>query len=145
MKKTMLILCAVALVLIVLCLVLLGGLLTGLGAGSGPARGQGMEDYLSQRWPLFTLRSWDEDSGALELEYPLRFSYAQMEKYGGTLEELQQLPTGNLETVAALKTAARESAGLEIRAVTVYGVTNDGQIAYTVYPDGTAELCWEAD
>ena len=141
MKKTMLILTAAALLLILLAVGLLLGLFSGLSGGSRTT--QELEPYLAENWSVFRLRSWDPESGALELDYPLRFSYAQMEKYGASVEELGMLPAGNLSTVTALKTAALESAGVTIRAVTVYGLTTDGQIAYTVYPDGSALVCWE--
>ena len=147
MKKTMLILSAVALVLILLTVGLLLGLFSMLQGTQAPAPkgGAALESYLEEHWSVFRLRAWDAETGALELDYPLRFSYAQMQKYGADMEELRQLPTGNLETVEALKTAVRESLeDVSIRAVTVFGCTNDGQIAYTVYPDGSVEACWDA-
>ena len=141
-KRTLLILSAAALVLILMAVGLLAWLFSGL---SGLSRGapQPLEDYLADQWPIFRLRAWDAETGALELDYPLRFSYAQMEKYGAKLEELQALPAGNLATAADLKTAAREAAGVVIRAVTVYGLTTDNRIAYTVHPDGSVTACWE--
>ncbi len=140
-KRLMLLLAALALVLILLAGWLIWTLLSSLSA---PAREQGeLEPYLAEHWTVFQLRSWDPDSGALELDYPLRFSYEQMEKYGARLEELQALPAGNLETVAALKTAAFESVGVRIKAVTLRGVSSDGQIAYTVSPDGSVAACWD--
>lgn len=140
-KRTMLILSAVALALILAVALLLSGLLSGL---SGDRReSKALEDYLAEDWPIFRLRRWDAESGSLELEYPLRFSYAQMEKYGASVEELRELPAGNLATVESLRTAARERAGAVIRAVTVYGMTNDGQLAYTLLPDGSVRCCWE--
>lgn len=141
MKKTILILSAVALLLILLSVGLLLGLFSGLHRDTPATRS--MEDYLAESWPLFRLQSWDEASGALELEYPLQFNYAQMEKYGGTIEELRDLPAGNVATANDLKIAAWESAGLEVRSVTVRGLTTDGQIAYTVYPDGSVTACWD--
>lgn len=143
-KRTMLILSAVALVLILVVVGLLAGLFSGL-SGLSRNEPQALEDYLAAQWPIFRLRSWDAESGALELEYPLRFSYAQMQKYGAKLDELRELPAGNLATAADLKNAAREAAGVAIRAITVYGLTNDGQIAYTVRPDGSVSACWETE
>ncbi|MBQ1678952.1 MAG: hypothetical protein II062_05420 [Oscillospiraceae bacterium] len=145
MKKTMLILCAVALVLIILTVGLLLGLFSTLRGAEPPAPegGEALAPYLAENWPVFRLREWNAATGELRLDYPLRFSYAQMQKYGAAMEELQALPAGNLETVAALKTAVRESLGVTLRSVTVYGCTNDGQIAYTVYPDGAVEACWD--
>ena len=140
-KRTMLILTAGALALILAVLLLLSGLLSGL---SGERReSKGLEDYLAEDWPIFRLRHWDAESGDLELEYPLRFSYAQMEKYGASVEELRELPAGNLATVESLRTAARERTGTVIRTVTVYGLTNDGRVAYTLLPDGSVRCCWE--
>ena len=140
MKRTLLCLGAAALVLILLTVVLLWSLFSGL---TGKPSGTGdLETYLDEHWPVFRLRAWDAETGALELDYPLRFTYAQMEQYGASLEELRELPDGNLDTVAALKTAAREAAGVTVRSVTVYGMTTDGQIAYTVHPDRTVTACW---
>ena len=141
MKKTILILCAVAAVLIGLVVGLLAVLFSGLRGE--PTEQQDLAAYLSEHWPVFRLRAWDAETGVLELDYPLRFTYAQMETYGATMDELRALPAGNLETVASLKTAAREAAGQTLRAVTVYGLTTDGQIAYTVYPDGRITACWD--
>lgn len=145
MKKTMLILCAVALVLILLTVGLLAGLFSALGGGKGSASAPSLEAYLAESWPLFSLRRWDPEQGQLELDYPLRFTYKQMKKYGAVLEELRELPAGNLETAAVLKAAALEAADTTIREVTVYGLTSDGEVAYTVYPDGTLRACWDAD
>ena len=145
----MLILIAVALVLILLVGGGIWGLLSMVDAGNPPAPSgtvdnEAMETYLTEKWPVFQLRSWEPETGALELDYPLRFTYTQMKKYGGTMDELKDLPAGNLSTVAALKTAALEDLGASIRAVTVHGLTTDGQTAYTVYPDGAVETCWDA-
>ncbi|MBO4419175.1 MAG: hypothetical protein J5789_05075 [Oscillospiraceae bacterium] len=141
MKKTMIILVSIALVLILLVV----GLLTGLFLKLNPDRGEipSLEDYLAENWKIFRLRSWDEETGALELEYPLRFTFAQMEKYGASMEELRELPTGNLSTVTSLKTAAWEVAKVKLHEVTVYGITSDEQIAYTVYADGSITACWD--
>lgn len=148
-KRTMLILAAVALVLILLVGGGIWALLSMFDTGQAPATSgdvdnETMEAYLTEKWPVFRLRSWDPEIGILELDYPLRFTYEQMEKYGGTLDELKDLPAGNLSTVSALKTAAFENTGASIRAVTVYGLTTDGQTAYTVCPDGSVETCWDA-
>lgn len=144
MKKTMLILAVTAALLILLTVGLLTGLFSALGGVREVRQEQKLEDYLAEAWPLFRLRAWNAETGELELEYPLRFSYEQMEKYGASVEELRDLPAGNLSTVAVLKAAALESAGVTLRAVTVYGLTNDGQTAYTVYPDGSVTVCWDA-
>lgn len=145
MKKMMLILTVTALVLILLTVGLLLGLFSMLRGTEAPASdgGEALEPWLAENWTVFQLRKWDAASGTLELDYPLRFSYAQMQKYGAALEELRELPTGNLDTVAALKTAARETLGVTLRSVTVYGLTTDGETAYTVHPDGSVESCWE--
>lgn len=142
-RRLMLLLAGIALVLILLVGFLLYLLFSGLSGGERQTR-QPLEDYLAEQWPIFRLRSWDPETGALELEYPLRFSYAQMEKYGAAVEELRELPVGNRSTVEALRTAARESVGASLREVTVYGLTDDGQIAYTLFPDGSVSACWEA-
>lgn len=140
MKKTMTILLSLAFVLILTAAVLLVLFVFRLSPEQSPA--QPLEDYLAEHWKVFTLRSWDAKTGALELDYPLRFTYEQMKKYGGSMEELRDLPTGNLDTVGSLKAAARNASGVELRAVTVYGMTTDGQVAYTVYPDGSITACW---
>lgn len=141
MKKTLLLLSALALVLILAVVGLLLGFFSRLGQIGQPKAD--LERYLAENWPVFTLRSWDEETSALELDYPLRFSYEQMQKYGASLEELQALPEGNRATVAALKTAVREACGHSLRSVTVRGVTTDGQTAYTLHPDGRLETCWD--
>ena len=119
MKKTLLLLSALALVLILAVVGLLLGFFSRLGQIGQPKAD--LERYLAENWPVFTLRSWDEETGALELDYPLRFSYEQMQKYGASLEELQALPEGNRATVAALKTAVREACGHSLRPVTGRG------------------------
>lgn len=141
MKKTMTILLSLAFVLILTAAVLLILFVFRLSPEQSPA--QPLEDYLAEHWKVFTLRSWDAKTGALELDYPLRFTYEQMKKYGGSMEELRDLPTGNLDTVGSLKAAARNASGVELRAVTVYGMTTDGQVAYIVYPDGSITACWD--
>lgn len=142
MKKTMIILVSVALVLILLVLGLLYGFFSKLNPDQGDL--PSLEDYLTQNWKIFRLRSWDAGTGTLELDYDLRFSYEQMEKYGASMEELQAIPTGNLDTVASLKTAVWEAAKVKLQAVTVHGITSDGKEAYTVSPDGTITACWDS-
>ena len=136
-KRWMIVLGVIALALILA----LAALLLLLPGGSK----QPLDRYIAENWTVFRLRSWDEKSGALELDYPLRFRYEQMEKYGGKIEELRALPAGNYATAEALKAAARTAAGAEIRSVTVYGLTTDEKTAYTVYPDGTIKACWEPE
>ena len=143
MKKPVLILAAVALVLILVAAFLLLQLISRLnpqqGTGEAP---QSLEEYLRDQWPVFSLRGWNAETAALELDYPLRFTLEQMKKYGASLEELRALPEGNRDTVAALKAAVYSSVSVTIQTVTVYGVTTDGQIAYTLHPDGTVSACW---
>ncbi len=141
-KRMLLILAGIALALILLIGGLILFLLKGIGGGNRRPE-QDFEQYLSEKWTVFALRSWDPDAGTLELDYPLRFTYAQMEKYGNSLEELQELPEGNVSTVNALKSAAYEDCGVTLREVTVYGITTDGETAYTVWPDGTVRACWD--
>ena len=144
-NRTLRILIAVALVLVLLVGGPIWAILSIFDGGTLPtaSKDADVETYLTEKWPVFQLRSWDPETGALTLDYPLRFTYEQMEKYGGTLDELKDLPAGNLNSVAALKTAALEDIGATIRAVTVCGLTTDGQTAYTVYSDGSVEACWD--
>ncbi len=141
MKKTMIVLVSVALVLTVL----VGGLLAWLFIKLNPKQeaAPSVEAYLTENWKVFRLRSYDPDTGSLALDYPLQFTYAQMKKYGGSMQELQDLPIGNLDTVESLKTAVRETTKVILRNVTVYGMTSDEQVAYTVLPDGTITACWD--
>lgn len=141
MKKSMIILVSVALVLCLTVAVLLVTFFFKLQPEQ--EKKIPLEDYLAEQWTVFKLRSWDAGTGSLELDYPLRFTYEQMKKYGGSMEELRDLPTGNLDTIASLKTAVRNAAGAELRSVTVYGITSDGQVAYTVFPDGRITACWD--
>lgn len=141
MKKTMTILLSLAFVLILTAAVLLVLFVFRLSPEQSPA--QPLEDYLAEHWKVFTLRSWDAKTGALELDYPLRFTYEQMKKYGGSMEELRNLPTGNLSTVESLRLGVREACEVQLRSVTVYGISSDGQLAYTVHPDGSITACWD--
>lgn len=142
MKKTLRLLLILALVLLLLAGGLAWALLRRISPEAPPQ--EELESYLAESWPLFQLRSWDPGTGSLELDYPLRFSYAQMRKYGATLPELRELPQGNLATLADLKTAVRERTGQSIRSATVYGRTTDGEVAYILRPDGSVEACWDA-
>jgi flagellar basal body-associated protein FliL len=70
MKKTMLILSAVALVLI---LAVGGGIwffISKLTAKEAVPEKSTVETYLNGHWSFYRLRSWDPASGALELDYP---------------------------------------------------------------------------
>lgn len=142
-KRVLLVLTAIALVLILLTTGLIWYLVKTLSASAGKPSETELGPYLAEKWTVFELRSWDPEAGTLELDYPLRFTYAQMEKYGASLEELRELPEGNYATMAALKTAVYEDCGLTVREVTVYGMTTDGQTAYTVRSDGTVTACWD--
>ena len=140
MKKTMLILAVLALVLILIVGVLLWQLLSLGGGGRQTAE---LPQWIEGHWSVVQLRSWDPETGALELDYPLRFTYAQMEKYGPTIPEVCAIPEGNRDTVAALRTDLGQSLGLRDLSITLYGVTTDGRTAYTLHPDGSLETCWE--
>lgn len=142
-KRLLLILAGIALALILLTVGLIWYLVKSLSAASEKLPKAEFESYLAEKWTVFQLRSWDPEAGSLELDYPLRFSYAQMEKYGGSLDELRELPAGNISTVAALKSAAYEDCGVSLRDVFVYGITTEGETAYTVLPDGSVRACWD--
>lgn len=141
MKKTMIVLGSVALVLTLIVAILLVSLFRTLNPEQKEL--PKLEEYLAENWKIFTLRSWNAGSGDLVLDYALQFTYEQMEKYGASMEELRALPAGNLETVASLKAAAYESTGVALKTVTIYGMTSDGKLAYTVFPDGSIEACWD--
>ena len=143
MKKTMLLLTGLALLLIALSV----GLLMGLFSQLNPAQADAldMETYLSENWRVFQLRSWDPKTGSLELNYPLPFSLEQMKKYGDRLEELRELPEGNRGTLADLRLSLEESVSGTVRQISVYGVTTDGEVAYTLAPDGSLSCCWDAE
>lgn len=141
MKKTILLLSALALVLIVLSVGLLMGLFSGIQPKQPP--GQDLEGYLSKNWSVFRLRSWDANSGTLELDYPLPFTLEQMKKYGGRLEELRDLPEGNRSTLVDLKLSLEACFPGAVRHITLYGLTTDREIAYTLAPDGTLISCWD--
>lgn len=143
MKKRIRILVTVAFVLVLTGILLLLGLLQAIAPSQKEL--PKLEDYLAQTWKVFTLRAWDAETGTLELDYPLRFSYEQMVHYGAAIEELQTLPIGNLETISSLKTSVRETCGMVLHAVTVYGMSSDGQLAYTVFSDGSIATCWEQE
>lgn len=104
-----------------------------------------VQEYLTEHWTIFTVKSWDGDSGELELDYVLPFTYEQVTKYADDVEELAQTPEGNLKTAADLCATVREELGVEIRCVTIRGLTVDGQVAYTVDTDGTYEVCWPTE
>ncbi|MBQ1371296.1 MAG: hypothetical protein IIY70_00055 [Oscillospiraceae bacterium] len=141
MKKTILLLSALALVLIILSVGLLGGLFSQLRSEQSDA--PDLEGYLSNNWSVFQLRSWEPASGRLELDYPLPFTLEQMKKYGGRLEELRALPEGNRSTLADLKLSLEQYFPGIVRQITLYGMTTDGEIAYTLAPDGKLACCWD--
>lgn len=140
-KRTLGVLAALALVLILLAGGLLWAMLSPLSRGRSET--PDLPDWLEGRWTVFALRQWDPDAGTLELDYPLRFTYEQMEKYGGTIPEVGEIPRGNLETLSTLREDLRQNLGLTDLSITLYGRTTDGQTAYTLFPDGSLSLCWE--
>ena len=86
MKKTILILSAIALVLILL---VAGGLwyfISRLPKVKTPEAPADLETYLAEKWTMYRLRSWNEDTGELVLEYPQKLTYEQFCKYGAELD-----------------------------------------------------------
>ena len=128
--------------MLILAMLFLVGLLSHFRSEQPPA--MDLKSFLSENWSVFQLRSWDPTTGALELDYPLPFSLEQMEKYGRRLQELRELPEGNRSTVTDLKIALREFSSDTVQSVTVYGLTTDGKVAYTLAPDGSLTVCWES-
>lgn len=144
MKKTMLILSAVALILTLL----VGGgiwfLISRLTGASRPTEKTDLETYLAEHWTFYRLRSWDPDSGVLELENPQKLAYAQMEKYGEELD-LGEDAAAQAEQIRSLRIGLREACGISPTRITVYGISSDGLEAYRVEEDGSVTACWQPD
>ena len=143
MKKTVIVLLAVALVLILVTGALLWYFLSLLPRQKAPASNADVERYLAENWTIFRVAGWDAERAELKLEYDLPFTYSQVVKYADAVEELRQTPEGNLRTLEDLCDTVREELGVEIRSVTVRGVTADGETAYTVCNDGSIVTCWD--
>lgn len=144
MKKTMVILVCIALALILLVGGLLWYFFSLLPKGRGePDPNADVAGYLSENWTIFRVRSWDAEAAALELDYDLPFTYDQVMKYAGVVEEIPQTPEGNLVTIRAICETVEQELGVSIRKVTVYGLTADGKTAYTACSDGTISACWD--
>ena len=144
MKKTMLILSAIALVLVLL----VGGgiwfLISHLTGAEQKTEKQELAPDLAEHWDFFRLRSWDAESGVLELESPQKLTYAQMEKYGEELN-LADDALAQLDHIQSLRIGLRDVCGLSPTRITVYGVSSDGQEAFRVEEDGSLAACWQKE
>ncbi len=143
MKKTMLILIAAALVLILAAGGLIWYLLSALSRAGAPAATKSVEDYLAEQWPGYRLEEWDADAGSLRLSRSLKLTYEQLEKYGDQ-PEMNDLVRGHLDTMGQIAAGLIRYCGAEPKQMTVVGLSSDGQTAYTVRSDGTIETCWAA-
>ena len=144
MKKTMLILIAVVLVLILLVGGLIWYLVSALSGAGGAAEKLSVEAYLAEAWPDYSLEEWDAKNGDLRLSRSLRLTYKQLEKYGDQ-PEMNELVLGHLSTMEQIALGLTHSCGEEVRSITIVGLSSDGQTAYTVSRDGTITTCWERE
>lgn len=138
MKKTMLILSAIALVLILL----VGGgiwyLISSLTGAEQPQTRSEVAVYLAEHWPMYRLRSWNPDTGVMELENPQQLTYERIEKYGAVLDLTADQP-GQMKS---LRIALREACGVTPARITVYGVSSDGREVYAMEENGSFTACW---
>lgn len=141
MKKTMIVLSSVALVGVLL----VGGgiwfLISRLTGAVRPVRTDDVKTYLAEHWDFYSLRAWDPQTGLLELDCPQRFTFEQMEKYGAELDFTADA-LAQTEHLAALRRGLAERCGVKPEAIVVYGVTTDGETAYTVDEAGNLTACW---
>lgn len=141
MKKSLLLLLCLALVL----MLTVGGILWYLFSRLTPAQPEtgtrSVEDYLAESWPDFTLEAYDRAEGSLRLTLRLRLTYEQLVQYGDQ-PEMEELVLGHLETMKDIVRGAQTFCGVKLDAVTVTGLSSDGQIAYTVTSDGETTACW---
>lgn len=142
MKKTMIILVSVALVLILLVVGLLWYLIARLPKLKNADQPDDLETYLTEKWSFYRLRSWDEDSGALVLEYPQRLTYEQFRKYGAELD-LAADALAQREHLEALCIGVAGRLKQQVKTVTLIGISSDGEEVYTVDLTGSLTTCWE--
>ena len=142
MKKTMLILTAAVLVLILVTGGLIWYLISAISKAGAPADARSVEDYLAGQWPGYRLEEWDPDTGDLRLSRSLNNTYEQLEKYGAQAE-MNDLVLGHLDTIEVIAAGLNRNCGVRPERITVVGLSSDGQTAYTVCSDGTITTCWE--
>lgn len=140
LKKPILILSAVALVLILAAGGLIWGLLSMLPRSQTAT--VDVETYFSQHWTAYQFRSWDPETGLLELDYPQNATYAQMEKYGAELD-FSRDALDQLQNLQSIRMGVREACGISPRQVLLHGISSDGLEVYTVDTDGGLTACWE--
>ena len=142
MKKTILILSAIALVLILL---VAGGLwyfISRLPKVKTPEAPADLETYLAEKWTMYRLRSWNEDTGELVLEYPQKLTYAQFCKYGAELDfDADALAQKDrLEDLClGIETRLKQ----QVRSASLIGISSDGETVYTVDLAGNLTTCWD--
>ena len=141
MKKTMLILSAVALVLI---LAVGGGIwffISKLTAKEAVPEKSTVETYLNEHWSFYRLRSWDPASGALELDYPQRHTFEQMKKYGAALD-FSADALAQTQHMQDIRYGLSQVCSVSPTRIVVHGVSSDGREVYTVNEAGDLKACW---
>ena len=138
----MIILVAVALTLILLVVGLLWFLISRLPKVKTSEQPDGVEAYIAEKWSFYRLRSWDEDSGTLVLEYPQKLTYEQFRKYGAQLE-LSADALAQMDHMKGICIGIADRLNKQVRAVSVVGISSDGEEVYTVDQDGNLTACWQ--
>ena len=120
----------------------------------GPAvSGLSVEQYLADYWDWYELKSWDAETGTLELTAPINskidVTLAQAQKYalldGVRYDELALSDAENLRKMLAGQNgegAVGEACGIEVRTIVLSRLSCEGETVYTVDQNGVRWQCW---
>ena len=118
-----------------------------------PITGLNFESYLSRYWDWYEFKSWDEDTGTLELTAPINsvsdITLAQAREYA-LLEDVafDKLALSDVEELNKMlygqngEGAIGQACGCEVKVIRLSRMSCDGEIVYTVDQTGLLWHCW---
>lgn len=99
------------------------------------------EEYFETTWQGFSLTDYDEQAQSVTLQKELDVTYEQACSFGkGCYEDMA---LGHIDTMKTMKYGCAVSCGVELKTITVNGMSSDGKVIYTVSDDGSLTACWE--
>lgn len=102
---------------------------------------QSVEAYFEDTWDGFSLVQYDSEAKTVTMQKTLDVTYEQACSFGK--ECYEELALGHADTMKIMQNGCAASCGVQLRKLTVEGLSSDGQVIYSVTDDGSLTACWE--
>ena len=97
--------------------------------------------YFEETWPDFCPVVYNEEAQTVTLQKQIECTYDQACSFGKAVYE--DVALGHIDTMEVMMTACSSLCHVTLTDITVYGISLDGEMIYTVHADGRLTGCWE--